>query len=87
VLTGTVSQPTFSGSALGTHTHTTTATGTVSQPTFTGDAVTNAPSYVNLILCKPASPGPAAVPAPDVRPDVAAPASQPAKREDGYVGR
>lgn len=32
-------QPTFTGSALATHTHTTTATGTVSQPTFTGSAL------------------------------------------------
>lgn len=52
--TGTVSQPTFSGDALSGHTHTVTPTGTVAAPTFTGDAVMNTPSYVNLILCKPA---------------------------------
>lgn len=54
--TGTNSAPTFTGSVLGTHSHTVTATGTNSAPTFTGNAVTNTPSYVNVILCKPASP-------------------------------
>lgn len=36
---GTVSQPIFTGSSLGTHTHTVTAAGTNSAPTFTGDAL------------------------------------------------
>ena len=36
---GTVSTPTFTGSALGTHQHSTTATGTVSQPTFSGSVL------------------------------------------------
>lgn len=37
---GTNSVPTFTGSALGTHSHTVTATGTVSAPTFTGNSIT-----------------------------------------------
>jgi hypothetical protein len=36
---GTNSAPAFTGSALGTHQHTTTATGTVAAPTFTGSAL------------------------------------------------
>lgn len=36
---GTNSAPTFTGNALATHQHDTTATGTVSQPTFGGDAL------------------------------------------------
>lgn len=38
-LTGTVSQPSFTGSALGNHQHTATATGTNSAPSFTGSAL------------------------------------------------
>lgn len=37
--TGTVSAPTFTGSALAGHQHSVTATGSVSAPTFTGDAL------------------------------------------------
>lgn len=40
ILTGTISTPSFSGSLLGTHTHTVTATGTIQ------------PSYLALIGCK-----------------------------------
>lgn len=36
---GTVTAPVFTGSALGTHQHTTTATGTVAAPAFTGSAL------------------------------------------------
>ncbi len=36
---GTVTAPTFTGSALATHTHTVTAAGTVAAPTFTGSAL------------------------------------------------
>lgn len=42
---------TFTGSALATHTHATTATGTVSTPTFAGAAFDNRPAYVNVIFC------------------------------------
>jgi len=48
---GTVPAETFTGSALGTHTHTLTPGGTVSQPTFTGNAVDPSPSYVKVIFC------------------------------------
>lgn len=48
---GTVSAPTFTGSALGTHTHTDTAAGTVSQATFTGNAIDPSPSFVKVIFC------------------------------------
>jgi hypothetical protein len=37
--TGAVSTPTFSGSALATHTHTLTPAGTLSTPTFSGSAL------------------------------------------------
>lgn len=43
--------PVFTGSALGTHTHTTTATGTISQPTFTGSAFDNHPTFTRVIFC------------------------------------
>lgn len=65
----TTSAETFTGSALGTHSHTVTATGTngtaaftpegtVAAPTFTGDALDNRPAYVNLIVCKPVGTAP-----------------------------
>ncbi len=61
VLTGSVAAPAFTGSSgtvpaeafTGTPA---TLTGSNSTPVFTGNAVTNTPSYVNLILCKPAAP-------------------------------
>jgi hypothetical protein len=37
--TGTVSQPTFTGSAMGTHSHTITPAGTLSQPIFAGSSM------------------------------------------------
>lgn len=61
---GTVSAPTFTGSALGTHQHSTTATGTVSAPSFTGTqgtvpaqlftgtAFDNRSAYVKVIFCR-----------------------------------
>lgn len=48
---GTVSQPSFTGSALGTHSHTITPAGAISQPTFTGNAIDPSPSYVKVIFC------------------------------------
>lgn len=44
---GTVSAPTFTGSALSAHSHTVTPTGTVAAPTFTGSAT----SVVQPYLC------------------------------------
>ena len=44
--------PTFSGSALGTHQHSATATGAVSQPTFTGTQFDNRSANVKVIFCK-----------------------------------
>jgi hypothetical protein len=43
--------PTFTGSALATHTHTTTATGALNAPLFTGTAFNNRPNYTNVIVC------------------------------------
>jgi hypothetical protein len=48
---GTVPAETFTGSAMGTHSHTLTPAGTVSQPTFVGDAIDPSPSYVKVIFC------------------------------------
>lgn len=79
---GTVPAESFTGTALGTHTHTTTATGTNAAPTFTGDAVTNTPSYVNLILCKPAGSTPVEVPGV-THPSRSTP--PPAKREPRFT--
>ena len=45
---GTVSAPTFTGSALATHQHTLTPTGTVAAPTFTGSAGASLPPYIVL---------------------------------------
>jgi hypothetical protein len=44
--------PTFSGTGLATHTHSTTATGTVAAPTFTGTAFDNRPSFVRVIFSR-----------------------------------
>lgn len=41
-------QPTFTGSALGTHTHTVTPAGTISAPVFTGTEATPEPAYYKL---------------------------------------
>jgi len=49
---GTVSAPTFTGSALGTHTHTLTPTGTNSAPTFTGTSFDNRSAYTKVIFCR-----------------------------------
>lgn len=49
---GTISTPTFTGSALSTHSHTVTATGTISQPSFTGASQENRPSFTKVIFCK-----------------------------------
>ncbi len=47
----TTSAETFTGSALGTHTHTTTATGTNGTPTFTGNALATVPASLKVIFC------------------------------------
>lgn len=49
---GTVSQPTFTGSALGTHTHTLTPAGTNSAPSFTGTQFDNRSAFEKVIFCK-----------------------------------
>lgn len=49
---GTVSTPTFSGTALGTHQHTLTATGTINTPTFAGTEFDNRPAFTKVIFCK-----------------------------------
>ena len=49
---GTVSIPTFTGTALGTHQHTVTATGSISGGDFTGTQFDNRPSYTKVIFCK-----------------------------------
>lgn len=41
----------FTGAALSTHTHTTTATGTNTAPIFTGAAFDNRAAYTNVIFC------------------------------------
>lgn len=48
---GTVTAPTFTGSAMGTHTHTLTATGTNSVPTFIGSVVDPSPLFTRVIFC------------------------------------
>jgi hypothetical protein len=47
----TVPAETFTGSALGTHSHTLTPAGTVSQPTFTGNAIDPRPAFLKVIFC------------------------------------
>jgi hypothetical protein len=42
---GTVAAPTFTGSALGTHTHTLTPAGTINAQTFTGTQASPEPAY------------------------------------------
>jgi hypothetical protein len=48
---GSVSQPTFTGSALGTHQHTLTATGTIAAPAFTGTQFDNRSAFMRVIFC------------------------------------
>lgn len=48
----TVPAETFSGSALATHTHTTTATGTINTPSFSGVQFDNRSSFTRVIFCK-----------------------------------
>ena len=48
----TVSAQTFTGSALGTHSHNTTATGIVAAPSFTGSSFDNRSAFVKVIFCK-----------------------------------
>jgi hypothetical protein len=50
--TGTVPAETFTGSALGTHSHTITPAGTVSQPSFAGNAVDPSPPFMKVIFCQ-----------------------------------
>lgn len=50
--TGTVSAPTFTGSALGTHQHTVTATGTCSAPAFTGSATSVLQPFITVRMWK-----------------------------------
>ena len=52
--TGTVSAETFTGSALGTHTHTLTAMGTNGTSTVTGtmNSFDNRPAFVKVIFCQ-----------------------------------
>jgi hypothetical protein len=49
---GTVPAQTFTGSALGTHTHTLTPSGTNSAPAFAGTQATLSPTYLKLIPCR-----------------------------------
>ncbi len=49
---GTVSAPTFTGSALGTHQHTLTPAGTVSAPAFTGSALPVVQPYITVRMWK-----------------------------------
>jgi len=48
---GTVAAPTFTGSALATHTHTLTPGGTVAAPSFSGTAFDNRSAFVKVIFC------------------------------------
>ncbi len=48
----TVSAQTFTGTALGTHQHTNTATGTINTPTFTGTQFDNRSAFTRVIFCK-----------------------------------
>lgn len=54
VLTGSVTAPTFTGSALGTHTHTLTAVGTNGTSAVTGtlNSVSTIPSSIRVIFCR-----------------------------------
>lgn len=49
---GTVSAPTFTGNALGTHSHTLTPTGTVAAPAFTGSATSVVQPYIVVRMWK-----------------------------------
>ncbi len=49
---GTVPAETFTGSSLGTHSHTLTPAGTNSAPGFTGNAATLQPTYLKVIPCQ-----------------------------------
>jgi hypothetical protein len=48
----TVGAQTFTGSALGTHSHTLTATGTINTPTFSGTQFDNRSAFIKVIFCK-----------------------------------
>lgn len=48
----TVTAQVFSGSALATHQHTTTATGSINTPSFTGNSFDNRSAFVKVIFCK-----------------------------------
>lgn len=49
---GSISAPTFTGTALGTHQHTLTATGTNNAPAFTGTQFDNRSAFAYVIACK-----------------------------------
>lgn len=49
---GSISTGAFTGSALGTHSHTLTPAGTNTAPTFSGSAATIQPTYLKLIGCQ-----------------------------------
>lgn len=51
-LTGSVAAPSFTGSELAAHQHTTTATGTVAAPAFTGTQFDNRGAFVKVIFCR-----------------------------------
>jgi len=48
----TVSAQTFTGTQLGTHQHTVTATGTINTPSFTGTQFDNRSAFMKVIFCK-----------------------------------
>lgn len=48
----TFTQPTFTGTAMGTHGHTVTATGTNSAPAFTGTQFDNRSAFARVIFCQ-----------------------------------
>ena len=54
IAAGSFTQPTFTGSALATHTHTLTATGTNGTSAVTGtlNSFDNRPAYLNVIFCQ-----------------------------------
>jgi len=49
---GTITAPIFTGSALGTHGHTVTATGTINTPSFTGTQFDNRSAFIRVIFCR-----------------------------------
>lgn len=54
IAAGTLTQPTFTGNALGTHTHTLTATGTNAASVVTGtlNSFDNRPAFMKVIFCQ-----------------------------------